>query len=382
MEATDSSVALARCEDYRPENVSEAVSAALGLLGGAGKFARRGQSVFIKVNAVTASDPATAIVTHPEVTRAVITEFQRLTERVTVGDSPGGPFTPALLKRVYEKTGLARVAAETGADLGLDTATVEVRLPEGKMLKRLTLCRSMVEADVLVSVSKFKTHRFLNITGPIKNLYGSVPGVTKFVYHSRFEDDRQFADLIVDVHLAAKPGLNIVDAVEIIDGDGSRHGSIRKMRAVGASADAFALESQLLEMAGLEPSDDKPLAAAIARGVCPSGTGWFETLGEDPAGLGVGEFRLPGKNLFSERVPARIAGRFSRAFAVTPRPLPEKCTGCGKCAGICPREAITMRQGLAVVDSSKCIRCFCCDELCEQQAIGLKVPLLMRLRRS
>jgi uncharacterized protein (DUF362 family)/Pyruvate/2-oxoacid:ferredoxin oxidoreductase delta subunit len=312
----------------------------------------------------------------------VILQCRKVTERVTVGDSPGGPFTPALLKRVYEKTGIARVAAETGADLGLDTDTVEVRLPDGKMLKRLTLCRSMVEADVLVSVSKFKTHRFLNITGPIKNMYGSVPGTTKFVYHSRFEDDREFADVIVDVHLAATPTLNVVDAVEIIDGDGSRHGTIRKMNAIGASASAFALESQLLEMAGLEPGDDKVLAAAIARGICPTGTGWFDTLGEDPAGLAVDGFRLPGKNLFSERVPARIAGRFSRAFAVTPRPLPEACTGCAKCAEICPRQAITIRDGLALVDSSKCIRCFCCDELCEQQAIGIKVPLLMRLRRS
>jgi uncharacterized protein (DUF362 family)/Pyruvate/2-oxoacid:ferredoxin oxidoreductase delta subunit len=378
----DDAVALARCDDYRGENVQAGVSAALELLGGVERFAAAGQSIFIKVNAVTANDPATAIVSHPEVARAVIQQFQRVTDRITVGDSPGGPFTPALLKRVYEKTGLARVAAETGAQLGLDTETVDLRLPQGKMIKRLTLCRPMVEADVLISISKFKTHRYMNITGPIKNLYGAVPGVTKFIYHSRFEDEREFADLIVDVHLACDPELNIADAVEIIDGDGSRHGSIRNMKAIGASANAFALESQLLQMAGLVPADSKPLAAAIVRGVCPSGTGWFDTLGEDPAALHLNEFRLPGKNLFSERVPARIAGRFSRLLAVTPRPLPDKCTGCGKCAGICPREAITMRNGLAVVDSSKCIRCFCCDELCEQQAIGMKVPLLMRLKRA
>jgi len=381
-ESRTDAVALARCEDYLADNVRAGVSAALEMLGGVERFAAAGQSVFIKVNAVTANDPSTAIVSHPEVARAVIQQFQRVTDRITVGDSPGGPFTRALLKRVYEKTGLARVAAETGAQLGLDTETVDLRVPEGKMLKRLTLCRPMVEADVLVSISKFKTHRYMNVTGPIKNLYGSVPGVTKFIYHSRFEDEREFADLIVDVHLACAPELNIADAVEIIDGDGSRHGSIRNMNAIGASANAFALESQLLEMVGLVPADSKPLAAAIARGVCPSGTGWFETMGEDPAALRLDEFRLPGKNLFSERVPARIVGRFSRALAVTPRPRKELCTGCAKCAGICPRQAITMREGLAVVDSSKCIRCFCCDELCEQQAIGMKVPLLMRLKRG
>ena len=378
----DVGVALSRCDSYDPEQVRVAVRRSLELLGGVERFAGKGESVFIKVNAVTASDPATAIVTNPEVTRAVVGEFQRVTDRITIGDSPGGPFNQALLKRVYEKTGLAGVARETGAALGLDTETVEVRLPQGKSIKRITLCKSMVEAGTLVSICKFKSHRYMNITGPIKNTYGAVPGVSKFVYHSRFEDEREFADLIVDVHLACHPALNVADAIEVIDGDGSRHGQIRKMRTLGASTNAFALESLLVSMAGLKYSDSKVLRAAVERGVCPAGTGWFETLGDDPAGMSIHDFRLPGENLFSERVPARIAGRFSRAFAVTPRPLPDKCTGCGTCRDICPRQAITIVDGLARVDSSRCIRCFCCDELCVHQAIGLRVPLLMRLKGS
>ena len=372
-------VSLVRCDDYDRMSVRKSVTRALELLGGPRAIVRPGESVFLKVNAVMAAAPETGIVTHPEVVRAVVEEFKKVTDRVVIGDSPGGPFTRVFLKRVYEKTGLAKVAEETGATLALDTRTVEVPFPQGKSMKRFTLCASMMEADHLVSISKFKTNRYMNITGPVKNLYGVVPGMTKFSYHSRFENPRDFADLIVDVHLASRPAFHLVDAVEAIDGDGARNGEIKRMRVIAAGKDAFALESLMMELAGLEPADSMALGAAIERGLCPGGAGWLEVLGDSRGELAVGGFRLPGENLFSERFPARVFERFNRLFAVTPEPLTEKCTGCGKCALVCPREAITVREGTAVVLTSKCIRCFCCDELCEHGAIGMRRPLLARV---
>jgi uncharacterized protein (DUF362 family)/Pyruvate/2-oxoacid:ferredoxin oxidoreductase delta subunit len=376
-------VALVRCDDYRREGVREGVARAFDLLGGASVLAKPGESVFIKVNAVMAAGPETAKVTNPEVVRAVAEQFLRITDRVSIGDSPGGPFNPTLLKRVYEKTGLAAVTRETGAELAMDTRTVEVPFPEGRALKRLTLCRSMVEADRLVSVSKFKSHRYMNVTGPIKNLYGAVPGMNKFVYHSRFDDGRRFADLIIDVHLAARPAFHVVDSVEAIDGDGSRRGSIKKLGAIAAGRNAFALESLMMELAGLDAAASLPLAAAIERGACLEGAGWFTVLGDSLEGLKVDDFRLPSANLFSERVPALVTERFSRLVSVTPRPLPGKCTLCGTCAKVCPRGAITLDDRVARVDLKRCIRCFCCDELCEHEAIAMRQPLLARvIRRS
>jgi uncharacterized protein (DUF362 family)/Pyruvate/2-oxoacid:ferredoxin oxidoreductase delta subunit len=376
-------VSLVACDGYGREQVRRAVACMLELLGGVEGIAPPGQSVFIKSNAVYGAAPDSGIVTNPEVVRAVVREFQKITRDITIGDSPGGPFNAPLLRRVYEKTGLAEIARDTGAKLGLDTRPVEISFPQGKAVKRLTLCRSMIEADCLVSVAKFKSHRYMNVTGPIKNLYGAVPGTTKLAYHSRFPDEREFADLMVDIHLAAAADFHVVDAVDVIDGDGSRKGSIRKMGALAAGRNAFALESLLMELAGLEPSDSKPLEAAIGRGLCERGTGWVEVIGDSIEELRMPGFHLPSENLFSEHNLALITGRFSRLFAVTPRPVPGVCTCCGKCVEVCPRGAISVGKEVAEVDLRKCIRCFCCDELCEFKAIGLKRPLLGRmLKRS
>jgi uncharacterized protein (DUF362 family)/Pyruvate/2-oxoacid:ferredoxin oxidoreductase delta subunit len=376
-------VSLVACGSYERERVQEAVARALSLLGGAESIVEPGKSLFIKSNVVYAAAPDSGIVTNPEVVRAVVREFKKVTRDITIGDSPGGPFSATMLKRIYEKTGLADVARDTGTELGFDTRVSEVSFPQGGVIKRLSLCRAMVEADFLVSVAKFKSHRFMNVTGPIKNLYGAVPGTTKLAYHSRFQGEREFADVVVDIHLAAAADFHVLDAIDVIDGDGSRKGSIRNMGMLVAGRNAFALESLTLELAGLEPSDSKPLEAAIRRGVCQGGMEWFEVLGDDVEALRSCGFRLPSENLFSEHSLAVISGRLSRVYAATPRPVPGACTRCGKCAEICPRGAISMGRKVAEVNLRKCIRCFCCDELCEFRAIGIRRPLLGRIfRRS
>ena len=372
-------VSLVRCEDYDPGNVTDSVKKAFDLLGGAASIVSPGQSVFVKTNSVIAAEPDSGIVTNPEVARAVVEELKKVTSRITLGDSPGGPFKETLLKRVYEKTGLAGVARETGVELALDTSTVEVPFPEGRAVKRLTLCKAMIEADRLVSVSKLKAHRFMNVTGPIKNLYGVVPGTTKFVYHSRFEEFADFAQLVLDVHIASKPAFHVLDAIEVLEGGGSRHGTKRNMKFVAAGRNAFAMEAMMMELIGVGSDEARLLSVSVERGLCRAGTDWIDVVGDEVEALKDTAYELPERNFFSERVPALITGRLSRFFTKTPRPLPERCTGCGKCVESCPRQAIVIEDGLAIVDRSKCIRCYCCDELCERQAVGSRTPLLAKL---
>jgi ferredoxin len=45
------------------------------------------------------------------------------------------------------------------------------------------------------------------------------------------------------------------------------------------------------------------------------------------------------------------------------------CTGCGDCADYCPVEAITMKDGLAILDAKKCTDCGKCVSGCLAEAI-------------
>lgn len=377
----EKNVAVVGCDEYRRDAVEHSVGRALDLLGGPGEIVGRGRSVFIKVNALRPSSPEKGITTHPEVVRALVRQLGPLTGNIVIGDSPGGPFRPSLLKRTYEKTGFARVAEETGASLGLDTSVRPVTVPGAARLKSISICGAMLEADHLISVSKFKTHMLVNITGAIKNLYGAVPGMTKFAYHSRFPKEDDFADLLVDVLLAANPCFHLVDAVVGMDGNGPSRGDTRKMGIIAAGSDAFAVDKVMMDLVGLEPRVNRPLAAAAERGLCPANGTGVKTVGDDPGSLAVHGFRLPDKKDFSTRIPPFIQKRFGYLLSLRPSPAQGRCTGCGECERLCPAEAITVTDGLARVDARNCVRCYCCYELCGEDAIDLKRPLLMRLAR-
>lgn len=48
------------------------------------------------------------------------------------------------------------------------------------------------------------------------------------------------------------------------------------------------------------------------------------------------------------------------------------CFGLGTCVKICPAEAISLRDGVAVVDPDKCISCGCCVNSCPQEIISMR----------
>ena len=373
-------VALLACPEYDRGLVEEKVARAFELLGGPGAFVSAGETVFVKVNAVVPLDPGRCATTHPEVVRAVVLQLEKAGGRVVIGDSPGGPYNRPALKRAYARTGIARVAGETGAGLNYDLGEVRVSLPGGKAARNLVLCRPMVEADRLVSVGKAKTHAFMGFTCAIKNMYGTVPGMEKFTYHSRFRDERDFADLVVDVALAAGADLHVVDGVWGMEGNGSVWGIPRRLGFVAAGRDPFALDCAVEDLVGLKRGFNRPLAAAVGRGLFHGDPARISLAGDDPASIRTGGLVLPRGKATVRRLPGVLMKAYSSVMAVRPYPDPRRCTGCGKCAQICPAGAVTMSGGTAEIDRSLCIECYCCQELCEHDGIDLERPLAARVR--
>jgi len=65
----------------------------------------------------------------------------------------------------------------------------------------------------------------------------------------------------------------------------------------------------------------------------------------------------------------------------TPYPVvnADKCLACGQCIRICPVGAASFVNKKAAFDVSKCIRCYCCHEMCTYNAIELKDTPISKL---
>ena len=54
------------------------------------------------------------------------------------------------------------------------------------------------------------------------------------------------------------------------------------------------------------------------------------------------------------------------------------CLGCGLCAEICPRQAISLPLGLVQIDQNRCNHCGLCLDTCPQGAITELTPVSQR----
>ena len=106
----ENTVFLKSCEDYSELNISTAIDEIFQHFGGVETILSRGRDILIKPNLLMARAPETATTAHPEIVYAVAKRLVDAGANVVIADSPGGPYTPQTIKKVYEQCGMDRAA--------------------------------------------------------------------------------------------------------------------------------------------------------------------------------------------------------------------------------------------------------------------------------
>ena len=301
-------VALIPCPEYAPDKVDAAVGRALDLLGGMARFVHPGQRVLIKPNLLLPSPPERAIVTHPSVLRAVVGQVQAAGGVPFIADNPVVlPVSRRGWESAYERAGWAAVAAETGARLNTSVVPQQLPHPQGRLLRVLDISSFVAEADVVISLPKLKSHNFMRFTGAVKNLFGVVPGTTKFGYHLKLQTAEQFADMLLDLASLVRPALTLMDGVLGMDGDGPSGGRPFSTGVILAGTDPVAVDVAALAVVGHEALGVPTVAAARRRGWLGGRLSDIDLLGEELGRVRVGGFHLPpGRSSDVERLPAAL----------------------------------------------------------------------------
>lgn len=382
----ETQVYAASCPDYG--QAEACIRTLVEQMGGMGRFVRPGERIVLKANLLRAAPPESAICTHPAVVEAVAKLVKEAGGTPVICDSPGGALhKEAVLRSLYEKTGMAAAAAAAGAELSMDSSTRTVSLPEGKVLRQAEIITPVAEADGVIDLCKMKTHVLMSMTGAVKNLFGVIPGLSKVGYHATHPDHATFADVLLDLTGYVKPRLSLMDGILAMEGDGpGSSGTPRQAGLLLAAANPLALDTAAGAIMNLPRQDNPVLLAAERRGLTPCRMEDVELIGGTVEELRMADYKFPAStksNLMDFLGPlARPAERLcKKALSQTPRIDGAKCVGCGICAKSCPGQAIAMTAPgkKARISQNACIHCYCCHELCPQKAVELHQSWLGRL---
>jgi len=286
----DPTVHTAVCTTYHPAEVRRAAVPLLESLLAPAIGA--GQEVLVKPNLLRGWHPDRAVVTHPAVLLEVVRWLVERGCRVTVADSPGIGSTRRNLKAI----GAFEPLLSLGAAVAELDDPVRTSVPGGWVVP---LSRRALEAGVLVSLPKWKTHGQAGITAGIKNLFGCVAGPRKALLHvRRGHREEEFAAMLCGIAAVLRPTLTLVDGVVAMEGDGPSGGTPKPVGLLVAGKDPVAVDAVLARAMGFA---SLPLLDAAAR----LGTGVA-----DPARVPVAGAGLPGAERLQFILPARSSFTF------------------------------------------------------------------------
>ena len=325
-----------------------------------------GKKVLLKPNVLRASEATEGIVTHPAVLRAVVEKVEAMKPAaIVVGDNPG-MLSYGANEESFRKTGLMQAAKGHYQNIGNDSQGVDFN---PAFMPRVSISQAVLDADIIISLPKFKTHGLTVVTGAIKNSFGFLPGAQKAKLHAAAGGPEPFHEVIVEAFRLRVPDLIIMDAVVGMEGNGPASPDLRDIGLILASDNAVAVDAVTATMMGLAPERLRFLQKAKELGLGDYDLSAMEIIGELKQ---LPDFKIPPLGGEAALQNEAVRTFLYKRTLMRPQADPELCTGCGTCVDQCPVSALSMDDHLPQVNADTCIACFCCQEICPEKAITLQ----------
>jgi uncharacterized protein (DUF362 family)/Pyruvate/2-oxoacid:ferredoxin oxidoreductase delta subunit len=330
-----------------------------------------GKKVLVKPNILSDNDPSRCISTNPVVVEAMVRFLQSKGATVFVGDSPAVHSN----KFRGEKSGISKVCETTGATwVDFMANPVEKRVKNHK----IRIAGIVDQVDVIISLPKFKNHELVFFTGAIKNTLGLVPGFSKAKQHALHNDRKGFGEFLVDLNELITPDYFLMDGIMGMEGPGpGGRGFPVSVGVLLGSTNPLILDMIASQIAGYDPMHIPTSRTAFFRKKWLNSEEDIIYDGQELSSLIIKNFRkIPisdNNNIVLQFIMRRI--KVLRKLERRPVFIHENCTGCQKCVNICPVQAIKAlpsEKTHIVLTDSKCIRCFCCSEVCTDNAVDIR----------
>jgi len=233
----------------------------------------RGKSILLKPNLVETTPSDRPINTHPSIVVATAEALRRMDAgRILVGDGPGHRRD---VEQVLEQSGLGAALREAKldfVDLNHDAVGTLPNTGGRTNLAQLYLPRTVLSADLVVSLAKMKTHHWAGATLTMKNCFGLMPGIVygwpKNVLHRAGSPaiasiDQSVADIVQTV----RPGFGIIDGVVGMEGDGPIMGQARPVGCLVMGDQLASVDATGAAIMGFQPHRIRYLRYGDAAGL-------------------------------------------------------------------------------------------------------------------
>jgi uncharacterized protein (DUF362 family) len=266
---------------------------AVDSVGGMKSVIRKGDKVVVRANACWAVKPDSGIASDPRVVEALMRLIRRETEprEVVVADRSSIGADTAESFRV---TGVGEAALRGGADRVLpleQDQRVAIHVDRPMVLfKPVYLPKTMLEADVLIYLSKMKVHKLTHISMSMKMNQGTLDWYDAIRNHRADMHQK-----MIDMLKVMRPHLSIVDALWPMQGQGP--GSpfpedlIKDFNVILAGKDPVAVDTVGSTIMGFDARHEIPML----RGAEMAGLGTSTLNQIDVIGTPIGKVQRPFK---------------------------------------------------------------------------------------